>query len=329
MEHSDAPPENDDLRTRLHAMETKAKRLRNQRNSYSDDARSSAEKRDTVQSQGREIKDQINERLEEQKSIRDAAKQHRDRRDEIQTRIRELIGKSKGKRDDDRNSRSAVVELAEVESGISNIEDRIMTDGRLSLDKENKLLKQLKSLKSRRNQLMPEVEENSIIKLDLKDLDGSILTLKAEADSEHNLMLEAHKKADEIWEEIKPLFEERDFLRSEGDRYHAIFVSSRRAADEVHATLVDLYSEVDEIKNVLKEQEQDQKKSIEEYNREAKRSLNTPSESEEMANDLANLLLSSGSITLGGTGVDEGRAEKGSLSDKRAGRRKIKARRGR
>ena len=139
MDHSDAPPENDDLRTRLHAMETKAKRLRNQRNSYSDDARSSAEKRDTVQSQGREIKDQINERLEEQKSIRDAAKQHRDRRDEIQTRIRELIGKSKGKRDDDRNSRSAVVELAEVESGISNIEDRIMTDGRLSLDKENKL----------------------------------------------------------------------------------------------------------------------------------------------------------------------------------------------
>ena len=176
---------------------------------------------------------------------------------------------------------------------------------------------------------MPEVEENSIIKLDLKDLDGSILTLKAEADSEHNLMLEAHKKADEIWEEIKPLFEERDFLRSEGDRYHAIFVSSRRAADEVHATLVDLYSEVDEIKNVLKEQEQDQKKSIEEYNREAKRSLNTPSESEEMANDLANLLISSGSITLGGTGVSEGRAKKGSLSDKRAGRRKIKARRGR
>ena len=205
-------------------METKAKRLRNQRNSHSDDARSSAEKRDTMQSQGREVKDQINERMEEQKSIRDTAKQHRDRRDEIQTRIRELIGKSRGKRDDDRNSRSAVVNLAEVESGISNIEDRIMTDGRLSLDKENKLLKQLKSLKSRRNQLMPEVEENSIIKLDLKDLDGSILTLKAEADSEHNLMLEAHKKADEIWEEIDRS-SKRDFLRSEGDRYHTIFVS--------------------------------------------------------------------------------------------------------
>ena len=57
-----------------------------------------------------------------------------DRRDEIQDRIRELIGKSRGKKEDDRNSRSSVIQLAETESEISNIEDRIMTDGRLSLD---------------------------------------------------------------------------------------------------------------------------------------------------------------------------------------------------
>ena len=70
MDSTDASPENEDLRTRLHAMETKAKRLRNQRNSYSDEARSSAESRDGVQAQGKEIKDQINEKMEEQKSIR-------------------------------------------------------------------------------------------------------------------------------------------------------------------------------------------------------------------------------------------------------------------
>ena len=119
--------------------------------------------------------------------------------------------KSRGKKEDDRKSRSSVVQLAETESEISNIEDRIMTDGRLSLDKENKLLKQLKFLRIKRNALLPDVEENSIIKLDLKDLDGSILTLKAEADAEHKKMIEGHEKADEIWNEIKPLFEERDF----------------------------------------------------------------------------------------------------------------------
>ena len=45
-----------------------------------------------------------------------------------------------------------------------------MTDGRLSLDKENRLLKQLKGLKDQEeSSLLPEVEENSIVKLDLKD----------------------------------------------------------------------------------------------------------------------------------------------------------------
>ena len=328
MDSTDASPENEDLRTRLHAMETKAKRLRNQRNSYSDEARSSAESRDGVQAQGKEIKDQINEKMEEQKSIREIAKQHRDRRDEIQNRIRELIGKSRGKKEDDRNSRSSVIQLAETESEISYIEDRIMTDGRLSLDKENKLLKQLKLLRAKRKALLPEVQENSIIKLDLKDLDGSILTLKAEADAEHKMMIECHEKADEIWNEIKPLFEERDFLRSEGDRYHAIFVSNRKSADEVHSALMELYSEVDEIKNELKEQEDDQKRSIEEYNIQAKKMLTKPSESEEMADSLADILLSSGAITLGGTGEENQRRTTPTSLGRKSSRRNIRPRRG-
>ena len=237
MDSTDASPENEDLRTRLHAMETKAKRLRNQRNSYSDEARSSAESRDGVQAQGKEIKEQINEKMEEQKSIREIAKQHRDRRDEIQNRIRELIGKSRGKKEDDRNSRSSVIQLAETESEISNIEDRIMTDGRLSLDKENKLLKQLKLLRAKRKALLPEVQGNSIIKLDLKDLDGSILTLKAEADAAHQAMLEAVGRADEKSKEVDEAFAHRDFLKAEGDRHHNEYVALRAKADETHAKI--------------------------------------------------------------------------------------------
>ena len=104
--------EDDDLRNRLHAMETKAKRLRNQRNSFSDDARSAAEQRDAIQNQAKEIRESINSQMEEQKKIRERAKVHRTRRDDIQTKIRELIGRSKGRREDNKNSRSVVVQLA-------------------------------------------------------------------------------------------------------------------------------------------------------------------------------------------------------------------------
>ena len=321
--------EDDDLRTRLHAMETRAKRLRNQRNSFSDDARSAAEQRDAIQDQGREIRESINSMMEEQKKIRERAKVHRTRRDDIQTRIRELIGKSKGRREDNKNSRSVVVQLAETESEIGNIEDRIMTDGTLGLDKENKLLKKLKTLRQKRKELLPSVEEHSMIKLDLKDLDGSILTLKAEADAEHQAMIDAHEEADKIWEEIRPMFEERDFLRSEGDRFHALFVSKRKSADEVHANLVELYSEVDEIKNELKSQADEQKRFIDEYNMAAKEKLATPEDSDELAKSLTEELMSSGSITLGGTGVEQASGKEEGRITRKSGRRNIQARRGR
>ena len=51
-----------------------------------------------MQAQGKEIKDQINEKMEEQKSIREIAKQHRDREDDTEqnTRIdRQESGKRK------------------------------------------------------------------------------------------------------------------------------------------------------------------------------------------------------------------------------------------
>ena len=327
-DQSTSPVEND-LHTRLHAMETKAKRMRNQRNSLSDEAKSAAEKRDGLQSQARETMDTVKEKMEEQKVIRGKATIHKNRRDEIQIRIKELIGKSKGLRDDGKNSKSVVIQLAETESEIANIEDRIMTDGGLSLEKENQFLKKLKTLKSRRVKLLPSVEEHSIIKLDLKDLDGSILTLKAEADAEHQAMLEAHEQADKIWEEIKPMFEERDFLRSEGDRYHALFVAKRKAADEVHSNLMELYSEVDEIKKELKSNEDEQKQSIEEYNYLAKQLLTSPVDSEEFANELAERLISSGEITLGGTGAEKSNQRKKNSLGRKSSRRNIPARRGR
>ena len=95
-----------------------------------------------------------------------------------------------------------------------------MTDGSLSLKKENRLLKKLKTLISKRDELMPEVQELQVIEIDLGDMEGSIQLLRSEADAEHKAMLEANKEADEIWEEVKPMLEERDFLRAEGDRLH-------------------------------------------------------------------------------------------------------------
>ena len=106
-------------------------------------------------------------------------------------------------------------------------------------------------------------------------------------------------------------------------------MTNRKSADEVHANLVELYSEVDEIKNELKSQADEQRRFIDEYNTAAKEKLVTPEDSEELANSLAEELMASGSITLGGTGLEQATSKSGSKITRKSTKRNIQARRGR
>ena len=256
----------DDLRTRLHAMETKLKRMRESRNTHNENARRAAESRNAVQEQAKSLRDDINILKEKQKEIRVRAKLHKARRDEIQSHIRELISKKRGRRDEERGAKSIVIELSETEAEIEKIETRLETDGSLKLEDENKLLKHLKKLIGKRNELLPSVEEYQTITIDLGDMDESISRLKVEADSEHQAMVDSHKEADEVWEEIKPMFEERDFLRAEGDRLHNAFVESRKSADEVHNEMKVLLDQVNEIRDTMKAQREEREKTIRDHN---------------------------------------------------------------
>ena len=71
------------------------------------------------------------------------------------------------------------------------------------------------------------------------------------------------------------------------------------------------------------------KRSIEEYNTQAKKMLTRPSESEEMADSLADMLLSSGAITLGGTGEEDRKRTPSTSLGRKSSRRNIRPRRGR
>ena len=159
------PIQSDDLRTRLHAMETRLRRMREQRNNHNENAKRAADSRDSVQNQSKELRERIGERLEEQKEVRVRAKVHQAKRDEIQKQIGELIQQKRGRREE--GTKSVVIELSETLGEIERIENQIMTDGTLSLKKENRLLKILKNLISKRDELMPAVQELQVIEIDL------------------------------------------------------------------------------------------------------------------------------------------------------------------
>tara|TARA_B100000085_G_scaffold139293_1_gene126964 strand:- start:4359 stop:5339 length:981 start_codon:yes stop_codon:yes gene_type:complete len=310
---------NEDLSSRLHAMETKLSRLRNNRDTHNESAKRSADSRNSVQEQAVELRKKISNLMEEQKQIRDKAKIHQTRRDAIQKQIRDFISQKRGRRDDG-PGKSILIQLSETVSEIERIEDQIMTDGRLSLEKENKLLKKLKSLISRKDELLPAVEEFQLIKVDLGDLEQSIQKLKSESDEEHNLMIEKHKEADEIWSNIKPMLEERDFLRGEGDRLHESFIEHRKKADEIHSTVVEMLSKVNEIREAIKIQNEERKQLIIDHNKSVRDALRTPDEDEELADSLTKQLMNDGSVTLGVNPSTFQKSEK-QISQKRKGRK--------
>ena len=175
-----------------------------------------------------------------------------------------------------------------------------MTDGRLILETENKLLKKLKILIAKRDKLMPAVKDFEAINIDIGDMDGSIKLLKSEADKAHQEMIDFHKQADLIWEDVKPMLAERDFLRAEADRYHLSYIANRESANEVHENMKELISQVNEIRDEMKAAEEERLKVIKDHNQSVKDALKLPSEDEGMADSLASQLINSGSLTLGG-----------------------------
>lgn len=312
-----------ELQQRLHAMETKLRRLKQTRNSHSDNARSCASQRNAVQSQRKELQSEIDGRMAEQKVVRDKMNVQRARRDGIQEQVKILIDRSKAGRNHHNKAKSKVVQLAETVGDIDRINHRLMTDGSLSLDAENALVKRVKVLEEKRQELLPDVDEEARITVDLEDIEGSIQSLRAEADVAHTSFVEAMNLADEMWNAIKVMFEDRDQLSAEADRHHHAMIEARGQADAVHEQLTALLSEVNDIRDQLNEQRLEAEKWISDHNDSVRKSRTTPDQNKDLAESIAESLLSGGSVTLGGS-----RRKEGELSDRTTSGRKRRSRSG-
>ena len=324
-EEEEADPEQEGVRELLQAMEAKMRKLSDQRRTHNESARTNADKRDAVQKQYGSLRDEIKEILESQKEVRVKAKIHQARRDAIQEQLRNLFSRSKSAQSN--KDKSVILQLSEKSAEAEQIEFRLERDGTLKLDAENRLHKKLKSLKNEIKELEPQVQSEMRIKIDISDLEGSIEKLKAEADEEHKQMVAFNEEADKIWEEVKPKFDERDFLKSEGDRLHDSFVQCRKDADAVHQQIEELMAQVTTARKELQGIKDERESWATLHNKSIDESTSTPQDDEKLADDLVSNLMGSGSLSLGGTAglVTE---ESSRSNHRRKGRKTTLARRG-
>jgi len=293
------------LKDELVAMEAKVRKLRDVRSGHNEVARRAADQRNGVQEQYKELRAELDERLEVVKKKRDEIKSHRTRRDAIQAQVKDLISRAKGQRTEKKEGRSATYEYNELGSEISRMEEHFETSGRVSPIKEKEMMEQMRRMRRRREELEPEVEKMAVIDVDLSDLDMAIKTLRAEADAEHQAMVACIKEANAMSEELSETFERRDFLKSEGDRFHNEFVAEKEKADAVHQKVVDMMKQVTEVRDKLNAAREERKSWLTDHNASVKQEMQTGAESEEVAESLIASLMEQGSLSIGGVTSDD------------------------
>jgi len=288
-----------ELREKLHAMESKVRKMRETRNNFNAQAKVSAEKRNSVQSQYKEHREKIELFVAEVRAMRAEIKSFKEKRNAIQSQMRDLISQIKGKRKDHTQKRSATAEYADLKQQVDSLEKKFETTS-VGVNKEKEMVKKIKEFSKRIEELEPEVTKFKMVEVDMSDIDSAIKTLKAEADAAHNSMIEAVERLNAKTPEVDEAFAHRDFLKSEGDRFHTEFVELKEKANEVHAKIEELMVDVNKARDELKSVREERKSWLTDHNASVKKEMKTGAQSEEVAELLTNSLLSNGSITFGG-----------------------------
>lgn len=312
-----------ELRDKLHAMESRVRKMKETRNNFNAQAKVSAEKRNSVQSQYKEHREKIELFVAEVRAMRAEIKSFKEKRNAIQSQMRDLISQIKGKRKDRTEKRSATAEYADLKQQVDALEKRFETTS-VGVNKEKEMVKKIKEFSKRIEELEPEVTKFKMVEVDMSDIDSAIKTLKAEADAAHNSMIEAVERLNAKTPEVDEAFAHRDFLKSEGDRFHTEFVELKEKANEVHAKIEELMVDVNKAKDELKSVREERKSWLTDHNASVKKEMKTGAQSEEVAELLTNSLLSNGSITFGGlSNEDFVSKSKSKKSDKKKNMRRV------
>jgi uncharacterized coiled-coil DUF342 family protein len=297
--------------------------MRETRNNFNAQAKVSAEKRNSVQSQYKEHREKIELFVAEVRAMRAEIKSFKEKRNAIQSQMRDLISQIKGKRKDRTEKRSATAEYVDLKQQVDALEKRFETTS-VGVNKEKEMVKKIKEFSKRIEELEPEVTKFKMVEVDMSDIDSAIKTLKAEADAAHNSMIEAVERLNAKTPEVDEAFAHRDFLKSEGDRFHTEFVELKEKANEVHAKIEELMVDVNKAKDELKSVREERKSWLTDHNASVKKEMKTGAQSEEVAELLTNSLLSNGSITFGGlSNEDFVSKSKSKKSDKKKNMRRV------
>ena len=234
--------------------------LREQINKANTETKVHTEKRDKLDEQFKEYRNDIHTLENERNSLNEKVKTLKKQRDTAQARkgiiIEEIMTRSKKiaelKKKKPKKSRR------QLEREIKDIEWKIQTTP-LDLREEKRFVEKVKQLEPQLNIYKKIEQQNQKI----AELRKELKTLEAEANAHHRELIETAQKSQEVHLTMVAKISEAKTIKGEADRLHKAYIQAKEQAKPLHQEMEELTEKRKKLQDVIREESEKQKKNAE------------------------------------------------------------------
>ena len=279
----------------LQQAEIKLESLLEKRDALNQEAQLARQERDMVHEKKRELSAKLREIKDRRGALAADARAHRAKRDDYQAKAKALIELKRKLRS--QSGASASEELRSLKRQTQAMELKQQTVS-LTLAEENELIDEIKGHMKRLKELELLKGEQDQITKEVRDMDGTITDLFAQADAEHKLASDLSVRARAAHEETLEVVQAISALNVEGNGKHEAYLEARAKADEVHAKVVEMRDRVLFIRGAHRAEQREARDLLRNQNRSVRRALYDEKKLEEAADQAVKALLQKGRVEI-------------------------------
>lgn len=286
----------EELQGNLRNAEKDFRKLIEKRNELNDQAREARDERDALNEQKKNLVAQMRTLQAERDSRNAAAREAKEQRNEFQRQAKALIETKRKMRKDNTGSTQGGV-IRALENEIRAME-RMQETSAMTVAKENELIDKIKAKSKELAEARLKYADEAKLLADVKDVDGKIDELFRMADEAHKRVVELSNEGQALHDQIGPVLEQLKFLDGKSDEKHQAYINLRKEADEFHAKAMALREQVEKLREERRKLYGERKAEVQNTNAEARDQLFNEAKLEDKADDAMKALLAGGKISL-------------------------------
>jgi len=246
--------------TELAAINQQIAALKEQADKASIETKTYVEKRNKLNEQFRQLRQEIYALADERNSLNGKVKSLKQQRDEARTKIHAAIEEIKAIRQKLMELKKKIPRQShqELQKEFTDIEWKIQTTS-LDLQEEKELIETVKQLETQLKVYTKIEQQNQKITELQKELD----TLKTKADTFHQELAETAPKSQELHAKMLAKIAESKKIQSEADGLHSAYLQEKEKTAPLRSEIKKLVEQKAKLQSVMREEDDKKRKTVE------------------------------------------------------------------